>query len=229
MLPSLLARRPLLVHCAWGAAAYSAAEFAASPPADGPVDPLEIVSGLAATTLVGAAQGGLMRAWYPLLETTALRLYGTRSAALLTKIALDIAPAALSTLGVHVLLRNIYAHEIGGLVDPYSLLSRYEALRADLEEEVARWPGAAAGEGVDLSDPDLPPNVSKMWDELELLDSIIAYAPTIANPLTALCSVLVFSVVPRQLRGLAGTTQWICYDALREQLGWGEPEEEEYR
>ena len=196
-----LASRPLLIHAAWGASS-GAAVYGASMWATGeepPEDVTDLAAEVFAAGAVGALQGAAMRFWYPWVERRAQRLVG--------KVALDAAPSALSTLGVHAIAQASYMLEHGHLPERASLLRvRRRAVYAELEEE-ARQATSVAG-----PEEDMTLREQELNEEILTMDAILDSQPSLANAMTASLSLLNFALVPRQLRAVFGTTQWQLYE-----------------
>ena len=216
---TILSSRPLLAHAAFGASSAVALAYADSmAPAATPelsIQPMQTPSTeLLAAALVGALQGATMRFWYPTIESIAHRRSNSAVGRKLVKIAIDAAPALLSTAGVNQVLRWYYRRAYGILPVEDSLWDRYW----ELADRVAATLSGA------VSDFRNGPET----EEFEILEMIIDTTPTFANVTTAAVTVLNFTIIPRQYRGLVGTLQWQVYEAMqfREMVVEEEGEEE---
>ena len=198
MIRSLLARRPLLVHTTFGAAASAGMYFTQPEPYNNDDDDDDdgddsTVADIAARAVIGGLMGGAMRFWYPAIERIAHQRFASPVVRTASKIIMDATPAFLWTFGRHYSLRWYYERQYGALAsDPWSLSARIEdAVKAAVE-------GAA---------------VPFDAEEIDVISSIISSRPTSANAITAAISVANFIAVPRQFRGLVGTLQWLIFDA----------------
>lgn len=174
----------------------------------------EVLPGLLAAGATGALQGGAMRFWYPLVETVAQRHATTRLAQTLLKVALDAAPAAVSTLGLHAAAKLFYARTYGGLADPDSLLGRLAQLADGVAQQAQALRSSGGGSGDDDDDGAplaLPPDALPL-DEVAAIEAVLDTRPTRANWVTAAVTALNFTLLPRQLRGVVGTAQWQLYE-----------------
>jgi hypothetical protein len=209
--------------------------WAPSPPRD--QDESEFWTDLVAAAVTGGLQGGAMRYWYPGLEGLAQRAFASRGLQTAAKVVMDAAPAALSTLGLNAAAQYYYTRTYGVAADADSLLARMRAIAEDVndaaqgavEAATAAARGSSStsreddnGGGDAAAEPSssvvpsslpLPAGVLPL-DELEAIDAVLDTRPTPANAITAAVTLLNFSVVPRQLRGLVGTVQWQAYEAL---------------
>ena len=150
---ALLAARPLMAHVTFGASSAAGIHLAfydsrveEGEDANGsPWAPPRSVGGmelddefwtdLIAAAVTGGLQGGAMRYWYPALEGFAQRWFASSAAQTAAKIAMDAAPAAVSTFGFHALAMYYYRRNYGGLSDPDSLFERLQDIAANLADE----------------------------------------------------------------------------------------------
>lgn len=232
-LRSLLAARPLLAHCFFGAGSAvgihlgffdagrevvedfeGGSPWAPKHSSDDESD--EFWAGVLAAAATGALQGGAMRWYYPALEGFVHNRAASAAAQTAVKIAIDAAPAAVSTLGLHTVAKYFYAKSYGGLTDPDSLLERLNAIADEAMSQVEGAMSASTRPGVDPSafpHESLPLAPESLpLDELEAIEAVLDTRPTLANAGTALVTLLNFTLIPRQFRGLIGTLQWQGYE-----------------
>jgi hypothetical protein len=248
----LMARRPLLAHVAFGGALGATWELVdvmamleddereeEGESSDDSLTDEDIGLSLSAAAIVGGMQGAAMRWYYPWLESFVEGRFRppspspgpprARPLLFLAKVAVDHAPALISTVVLHRV--SVWQWE-----KEYGLPADADTLRARAYEVVDRVQGVVADarreveSATSRSLPPLPPprtatasmpSVADL-EQVELIDTILSSQPSSANAVALAISAANFALVPRWLRGLVGTFQWQLWEALREEEGKGD-------
>lgn len=179
--------------------------------------------------LVGGLQGAAMRFYYPWLEAAVDRRFASAALAIATKVLIDHAPAALSTVGLHTAAKISYQREYHLPADPDSLTEvamgiaeRLEGAIYEARDKAARilesgGSELSASKAAEKTLAGTGPTVADT-EQIELIDTILSSQPTYANYVAFAITCLNFTVVPRWLRGVVGTAQWQLWDRLDEAL-----------
>jgi hypothetical protein len=247
----LMARRPLLAHVAFGGAlgatwelvdVMAALEDEEREEGESSSDSVSLTDqdiglSLSAAAIVGGMQGAAMRWYYPWLESFVEGRFRPPSAGpprarpllFLAKVAVDHAPALISTVVLHRVSVWQWEKEYGLPADAdtlraraYELVDRVQGVVGDARREVESATSRSP------SPPPPPrtaaasmPSVADL-EQVELIDTILSSQPSSANAVALAISAANFALVPRWLRGLVGTFQWQLWEALREEEGKGD-------
>lgn len=216
-----LARAPLAVHAAWGAAVcggLALLERAATPEhpeSDADIEAL-FDSPLLTSLALGAVRGAAFRWWYPAVERWASRARTPHGGVALAAL-LDTLPTQLGQAAVWFVHTSYYKLAFGRPYDADDALQ--EVGRRIVAGKIAQMGGGRSAEEANGSgsrqDAGIDSGDAIDDDEFEqVLASIFESELSAANPLTALVSLLNFLVVPRWGRGLVGVCQASLYDAV---------------